>query len=97
MTVIKRGRDHLATGSSDPFDIDVLTDVSTNEADDRTSIKQAHSLTPSNAATSDDQHGDPAQIEEHRVRKSAAVGSHAAILRRSLEQFLIKPIILVGY
>ena len=39
MTVIERGRDHLAAGGSDPFDIDMRTDVSTNEANDCTSIE----------------------------------------------------------
>ena len=97
MTVMEYGRDHLATGGSDPFDIDMLTDSSTNETDDRTSIKKALGLAPSNVATSDDEHGDVAQVKEHRVRKSAAMGPHAVILRVFIEQFSIKTIILVRY
>ncbi|MGK0478291.1 MAG: hypothetical protein ACJAQ9_001324, partial [Ilumatobacter sp.] len=97
MTVVERGGDHLATGGSDPFDIDMRTDVSTDEANDCTSVKEAFGLTPSDAATSNDEHGDLVKIQEHRIRKPAAVGLHAVILGPTFEQFSTNPIILVGY
>jgi hypothetical protein len=73
------------------------TNVSTDKTDDCTSVEEAFGLTPSDSATTDDEHGDLVKIQEHRVRKSAAVGLHAVILGATFEQFLIKPIILVGY
>jgi hypothetical protein len=85
MSINERGSDHLATGSGDPFNIDVLTDVSTDEPDDCPGIEEAVGLPPSDTASSDNEHGDPVQIEKHRVRKSAAVGLHAVILRHTIQ------------
>jgi hypothetical protein len=94
---VEWGDDHLATGGTDPVDVDVLTDGRTDEADDCPSIEEAFGFAPSDAAASDDENGHRIQIEEDRVRKSAAVRLHSRILRVIIGQFLTKPIILVGY
>lgn len=80
MTVVEGGGDHLAASGNDPVDIDMLTDVSTDQADDCTSVEEPFGLTPSDAATPNDEHGDLVKVQEHRIRKPAAMGLHAVIL-----------------
>ena len=94
---VEWGSYYLATCGNDPAGIDVLTDLNAHETDDRPSIQKPFGLAPAEAATSDHEDENPVQVEENRVRKSAAMGLHTLILRRHMKQFLIKPIILVGY